>query len=70
MHIVQKPTVSKVEKRTCEFHKKHPGGNFPGCTCMISFSVREKTFEEMTEEERDWYFAALRGEKTDGSPLY
>lgn len=70
MYIVQRPTETKVEKRTCYFHQRHPGRPFPGCTCATSFSTREKSLSEMTAEEREWYFAALRGERPDGTPLF
>jgi hypothetical protein len=70
MYIVLRPTICTSERRICEFHKKHPGHNFPGCTCSCAISSREKTLEEMTEDEKKNYFAALKGEKPDGSPLF
>lgn len=70
MHIVQKPMKQKIEKHICEFHRKHPGANFPGCTCWTSFLCQEKEFSEMTVTEIEQYFAALQGERPDGSPLY
>jgi hypothetical protein len=69
MRIVQKPQVVTVTSHTCGFHKRHPGHSFPGCTCSGSYSSRDKTSAEMTPEESAWYYAALRGEKPDGSPI-
>jgi hypothetical protein len=43
----------------CEFHKKHPGKLYAGCTCSTSFSLRRKkdtinplpTHHFLTDEE-------------------
>lgn len=70
MWHVARPLVTKVERHTCPFHKKHPGRNFPGCTCSSAFMAREKTMDEMTEQERRRYLAALGGENPDGTPLF
>jgi len=70
MYHVMKPSVTEVSRHTCGFHQRHPGGHFPGCTCSCSVSTREKPMAEWTEEERRNYFAALRGERPDGSPLF
>lgn len=70
MYHVELPQVTKVEHRTCQFHQKHPGRSFPGCTCSTSVSSRNKTFKEMTPDEIAAYTAALRGEKPDGSLLF
>lgn len=70
MWHVQKPQVATVEHHTCPFHEKHPGHSFPGCTCSSAYTSRDKTNDEMTDEERRWYYAALRGEKPDGTPLF
>lgn len=70
MYQVAMPSTCKVEHITCGFHKKHPGHNFPGCTCSSSYSTHVKPLEDWTKEERDWYFAALAGEKPDGTPLF
>lgn len=70
MYIVQRPTETRVETKTCDFHKRHPGKTFPGCTCVTSISSREKRLSEMTAEEQERYIAACRGEKPDGTVLF
>ncbi len=70
MYQVMRPMVSTSSRHTCSFHEKHPGANFPGCTCSGVWSTREKTFAEMTPEEMEGYLAALKGEKPDGTPLF
>lgn len=70
MYHVSRPTVTTVESHTCGFHERHPGRNFPGCTCSTSVSVREKTLDEMTDLERKQYAAALAGEDIHGNPLF
>lgn len=70
MHIVQKPSKVETFYHRCDFHKRHPGRNYPGCTCSGGFRRVEKPESEWTEEERRWYYAALRGETPDGDPLY
>lgn len=70
MYEVVRPQIHEESHHTCPFHERHPGRNFPGCTCRSSYSSRDKPMEDWTEEERDWYFAALCGEKPDGSSLF
>ena len=70
MHTVIPPTTSEITHHTCNFHKKHPGSQFPGCTCSSSYTTKTKPMAEWTEEERSRHFAALRGERPDGTPLY
>lgn len=70
MYYVQKPQVVTVTSRTCSFHERHPGCQFPGCTCCSGMSSRDKTADEMTPEETIKYLAALRGEDSDGRPLW
>lgn len=70
MYIVQRPFVDTSSHHTCSFHKRHPGRSFPGCTCSSQFSSREKRWDEMTIEEKEWYVAALCGERPDGSSLF
>ena len=70
MYQVLKPQVTTITHHTCPFHERHPGRTFPGCTCSSRYSSRDKTWAEMTKEEREWYIAALRGEKLDGSSLF
>lgn len=31
-----------VTHHTCDFHKKHPGKTYAGCTCSGSYSLRNK----------------------------
>jgi hypothetical protein len=70
MWTVLRPQIGTVTRTTCPFHERHPTANFPGCTCSIGYSSRDKSDFEMTEEERRRYYAALRGEHPDGSPLF
>lgn len=70
MYVVQRPQIVTTTSHTCGFHKRHPGRPFPGCTCSGSIGSRDKTDAEMTEEERRWYYAALIGERPDGSSLF
>jgi hypothetical protein len=70
MYMVQRPIVTTHTHSTCGFHERHPGHSFPGCTCSSGYSSREKTDAEMTDDERRGYYAALRGERPDGSPLF
>ena len=70
MYQVIKPMVTSSTHHTCDFHKKHPSANFPGCTCSASWSAREKTMSEMTPDEIKDYVAALKGENPDGTPLF
>lgn len=70
MYHVLKPQVTEVTHHTCDFHKRNPGAQFPGCTCSSSYSTRDKPEPEWTKDERENYYAALRGEKPDGSPLW
>lgn len=53
MLIKQRPKISESRHHVCDFHKRYPHRrDYPGCTCMYSYSAREKTWDEMTEEER------------------
>ena len=70
MYVVSRPMVVTTKHHTCPFHERHSGANFPGCTCGGSHSSREKTLDEMTEDEKRHYFAALKGERPDGTPLF
>lgn len=53
MLIFQRPLVTKFRQTTCDFHKRNPGKPFAGCGCTVSVTSREKTWEEMTDEERE-----------------
>lgn len=70
MWIVQRPQITEVKSTTCRFHEKHPDAQFPGCTCSISYSSRDKPEKDWTPEERKLYYAALGGENPDGSPIF
>ena len=70
MWTVLKPQVTTMTRTTCPFHERHPSAHFPGCTCCVGVSSRDKTDEEMTDDERQHYYAALRGERPDGSPIF
>ena len=52
MLIKQPPTKIIITTHTCDFHKKYPGTNFPGCTCSGSYRTVVKPPEEWTEEEK------------------
>lgn len=70
MYHVMRPQIMTTKHRVCGFHERHPRDNFPGCTCSMSISSHDKTDEEMTKEERRAYYAALGGEKPDGTSLF
>ena len=70
MYVVIPPQETFSEFRLCPFHERHPGRSFPGCTCSGGIGTRDKPMEKWTEEERAGYFAALRGERPDGTPLF
>ena len=51
--LIKHPTTKiVVEHRTCGFHKKYPGRNYPGCTCSGSYTAVVKPRKEWTEEEK------------------
>jgi hypothetical protein len=33
---------SIVTTHTCDYHRKHPGENFAGCTCSAQYLTRRK----------------------------
>ena len=70
MYHVMKPQICESTHHTCNFHKRHPGRPFPGCTCSASYTTRDKRDDEMTREEWEHYWAALRGETPDGKSLF
>lgn len=70
MWVVQRPQITEVKTHICGFHERHPGANFPGCTCSTSITSRDKPEKDWTKEERDWYYSALCGERPDGSPIF
>jgi len=70
MYIVMRPTETTVTRSTCGFHERHPTRPFPGCTCSMGISTREKDWSEMTADEKLAYSAALRGEHPDGRSLF
>ena len=42
---------SNVDTHVCDYHKKHPlDTNYPGCTCTSTYSIREKTHDEILDE--------------------
>lgn len=44
-------TVTK--HHTCDYHRRHPGENWAGCTCSSSYGRVRKTEDELTEDERN-----------------
>lgn len=38
-------------QETCDYHKKHPGANWAGCTCFGSISQVKKTKKELAVED-------------------
>lgn len=44
--------VTESSHTTCEYHKKHPGEAWPGCTCSASRSQRKKTQDEKLLDEQ------------------
>lgn len=58
MQIILQPTTAKIETNTCNFHKKNPGKQFPGCTCSTVYTsvpvssvddISKRLFEEYDE---------------------
>lgn len=41
---------------TCDYHKRHPNKDYPGCTCGGSYGEVVKPMEDWTAEERRFYF--------------
>jgi len=70
MYVVVRPQITETHSTTCSFHERHPGRSFPGCTCSFSISSRDKPEKDWTKEERERYYAALVGERPDGSSLF
>ena len=52
MLIRNKPQIVESRGTVCEFHKLHPGEQYPGCTCTAVYWTRDKTWDEMTDEEK------------------
>lgn len=68
MFIVQKPMKTETKWHVCPFHKENPGKPYAGCTCSVGVSAREKTFEEMTVEEWEYYCSQFLEQKPKETP--
>jgi hypothetical protein len=55
--------MADIYTNVCDYHKKHPyDTNYPGCTCTTTFTLREKSFDEIMDdiiEERGEIFEEL-----------
>lgn len=38
MEMNVEPSKMKIEHDICDYHKKHPGANYAGCTCFASYA--------------------------------
>ena len=41
-----------TKHHTCDFHKKHPGKNYAGCTCSGAYIYREKKSKDKDHDGR------------------
>lgn len=63
MLIPARDYTYNVERHTCDYHRKHPGEPWAGCTCHSSISqeVHDKFLKESIERWHDaWEELARR----------
>lgn len=56
MLIRQPPTTVEVTHHVCDYHKRHPGKPYAGCTCSGAYKSRVKPMKDWTEAEKRAYF--------------